>query len=314
MTEPRIILIAGPTASGKSALALALAEHFDGIVVNADSMQVYRELRILTARPSPDEEARVPHHHYGVVAGSIAFSVGQWLDLAVAVIAQAAGAGKAAIVVGGTGLYFKALTQGLAPVPEIPGEVRAYWRQQAERLSPEALHAALAERDPETAAQLRPSDPQRLVRALEVLEATGRPLADWQRVATRPPLPALAGAARLVMVPDRAWLWQRIAGRCQAMISEDAIGEVDRLRRLALAPTLPIMKAIGVAEIGALIDGNATMEVTKAAMIQATRRYAKRQATWITGQMPDWFRLDPAGGDASSLLRQVLSNVGPLRD
>ncbi len=210
--DMRAILIAGPTASGKSAAALELARRLDGTVINANSMQVYRELAVLTARPGPDEEAAVPHRLYGMVPAAEAYSVGRWLADAEAAIASSQQAGSVPILVGGTGLYFKALIEGLAPVPDIPPEVRAYWREQGEKHGQEALHAALAERDPLMASRLSPSDPQRIVRALEVIDATGVSLAEWQGGNAQPVL-AESAALKLVVAPEREPLYAAIDAR-----------------------------------------------------------------------------------------------------
>jgi tRNA dimethylallyltransferase len=292
---------------------MALAQRLDGAIINADSMQVYRDLSVLTARPSVNDEALVPHRLFGTVPGSVAFSAGQWLAEAVRELEAVAAAGRTAIVVGGTGLYFKALTEGLAPVPEIPGELRAFWRAEAGRLGTAALHEALRGRDPQTAARLSPSDTQRIVRALEVFEATGRPLADWQREALPAQHPAMASAMRLALTPKRDWLSERIVARAEEMLRDSGIEEVRRLRQAAYAPDRPVMKAIGVTEIGALLDGRATMEATAAAITLSTRRYAKRQSTWIRGQMADWLQVDPAGKSPMVLAEDVLDRLGTAR-
>lgn len=305
MTEPRIVLIAGPTASGKSALALALAERLGSVIVNADSMQVYSELRVLTARPTAEEEAHAPHRLFGSVSGATAFSSGQWLAAATGEIADALAAGRPAIVVGGTGLYFKALLQGLAPVPEIPAEVRARWRGAAAQRAPAELHEMLRLRDPETAARLRPTDPQRIIRALEVFETTGRPLAELQSEVGGPALPALSVATRIALVPDRGWLTERIARRARQMLTEGGIEEAKSLIALGLPAERPVMKAIGVAEIGTLLAGQALIEDVEAAIVRSTRHYAKRQATWIRGQMRDWTAIDPAEVDMAVFASRV---------
>ncbi len=307
MTEPRIVLIAGPTASGKSALALALAERLGGIIVNADSMQVYRELLVLTARPTAEEEARAPHRLFGTVPGATAYSSGQWLVAATREIGDALAAGRPAIVIGGTGLYFKALQQGLAPVPEIPAEVRARWRGAVTGHAPAELHEMLRLRDPITASRLSPTDPQRIVRALEVFEATGRPLAALHAETRGPAHPALSQALRIALVPDRAWLTERIARRARQMLGEGGTEEVKSLVALGLPAELPVMKAIGVAEIGAFLTGQSPLADTEAAIIHSTRRYAKRQATWIRGQMGDWTLADPGEAVPAMLARRLLA-------
>ena len=218
----RTILIAGPTASGKSALALRLAQRLGGVIINADSMQVYADLQILTARPSASDLGMARHELYGHVAGDEPYSVARWLVDAERVMVQCRQAGAVPIVTGGTGLYFRALLEGLSPVPVIPAAVRAHWRAQAKRLGPAALHAVLSARDPATAAGLQPTDPQRLVRALEVHEATGRGLADWQREKGRPVL-AEGEAVRLVAMPDRRVLYERADARFEAMMAAGAL-------------------------------------------------------------------------------------------
>lgn len=311
MSTPRLILIAGPTASGKSALALAMAERLGGTIINADSMQVYRELRVLTARPSVEEEARAPHRLFGTVGGESAYSTGQWLAAATREIGEAMAAGRPAIVAGGTGLYFKALTEGLAPIPDIPVEVRRRWRQVAADHAPAELHAMLTLRDPETAARLKPTDPQRIVRALEVFEATGRSITALQTETGGPALPELDRAQRIALVPDRAWLGERIVRRARQMLGEGGIDEVRALVALGLATGLPVMKAIGVAEIRALNAGQGTRQDAEAAIVQSTRRYAKRQATWIRGQMVGWRIADPALSGVESIAERLLAQSGP---
>src|SRR5919198_4184918 len=277
--KEQTILIAGPTASGKSALALALAERCGGVIVNADSMQVYRELRILTARPSLEEEQRVPHALYGFVPASDAYSVGRYMADSARVIATARAERRTPVVVGGTGLYFKALLEGLSPIPAVPEAIRAHWRAEARRVGAAALHRALAERDPQTAALLRPTDSQRIVRALEVFEATRRPLADWQRIPGEALL-AAETAIRLVISPDRTELYRRCETRFQGMLEQGALGEVATLRALALDPKLPAMNALGVAPLLAYLAGEVTLEAAATQAKADTRRYAKRQLTW----------------------------------
>jgi tRNA dimethylallyltransferase len=284
---PKAILIAGPTASGKSAVALALAERLVGTVINADSMQLYRELRILTARPSEAEERLAPHRLYGTVPGSEAFSVGRWLEEAQAAIAEARGEGRVPILVGGTGLYFKALLEGLAPVPDIPSEVRSYWREQSERLGTEALHRELVARDPGIAAKLRPSDPQRIVRALEVIDATGVSLSEWQGAPAAPVLDPHA-VMMLVIAPEREPLYAGIDARFDRMIEAGALEEVEVLLGLGLDDSLPAMRAHGVREFRAHLAGACSLEEAKIKSKTETRRYAKRQMTWARRYMTDW--------------------------
>jgi tRNA dimethylallyltransferase len=290
MTRPfdaRTILIAGPTASGKSGLALALAEQVGGVVVNADSMQVYRELRILTARPTPEEEARAPHVLYGVVGGAEPYSAGRYAVDAARVIAEARNSGRVSIVVGGTGLYFRALLRGLSPMPAIDPDVRAHWRARAVQMPAPELHAILARRDPAMAARLMPTDPQRIVRALEVLESTGRSLDDWQRVPGEPVL-VEDEAVRLLVLPDRQAHGQIIEARFDAMMNAGALEEARALVALGLSEALPIMRALGVAPLAAHIAGNLGLEEAVALAKAETRQYAKRQLTWCRRNMITW--------------------------
>jgi tRNA dimethylallyltransferase len=291
MTQHAPILIAGPTASGKSALALALAERLGGTVINADAMQVYRELRVLTARPDADDERRAPHRLYGHVPGAEAYSAARYAAEARAAIAAAEEAGSLPIVVGGTGLYFKALTEGLSPIPPIPDEIRARWRACAGEEGAAALHAILAERDPEMAARLRPTDPQRLVRALEVLEATGTSLARWQEEPGEPVVRVEDGRA-VVVAPERDVLRQRIDARFDRMMAHGAVEEVRALLQLALSPELPVMRALGVGSLARLIAGEASPAEAAEAAKAETRQYAKRQLTWLRRNMNAWKWID----------------------
>lgn len=275
--EIPILAIAGPTASGKSALALALAERLQGTVINADALQVYRELRVLSARPGPVEEARVPHRLYGVLPGAEACSAGRWRALALTEIDAARAAGRLPILAGGSGLYLKALEQGLAPAPPVPAAIKA-----AAAARPLAtLHAELARRDPAMAARLQPTDRQRLERAWAVLEATGRSLADWQAEAGEPGPPL----QWLVLLPPRERLRQAVAERWEHMLAEGALEEVRALLALRLAPELPVMKAVGVRELAAVLEGRGSLAEASAAAITATRQYLKRQTTWLRTQV-----------------------------
>jgi tRNA dimethylallyltransferase len=291
--RPAAVLIAGPTASGKSALALDLARRFDGIVINADSMQVYRDLAIITARPTPEEAALAPHRLYGCVDAGEAFSVGRWLDLAAEAIAEARQEGRLPILVGGTGLYFKALTRGIAAIPPVPAAVRDAVRRSATGVPAPQLHARLAARDPATAALLRPSDPQRILRALEVLEATGRPLREWQGAGRLPPLLATDQAASVFLAVERATLRQAIDRRFEAMMAAGAMDEVARLAARGLDPALPAMRAHGVPGLIGCLNGTISLDEAIARGQRDTRAYAKRQETWFRNQMPDFPWLSP---------------------
>ena len=286
--KPPLALIAGPTASGKSALALALAEAANGVVINADSAQVYRDLRIVTARPTPEDEARAPHRLYGYRDGADACSTAAWAADARTEIAAAHSAGRLPILCGGTGLYLRTLIDGIAPVPEIDPAVRAAVRAMA----PGEAHAALVREDRAAAARLRPADTTRTQRALEVVRSTGRPLADWQAekaggigeaVALRP----------LVLLPPRPWLQQRCDMRLNKIFSDEGIEEVRLLLERRLPAVAPVMLAIGVPEIAGFLRGERNRgEALEAARI-ATRRYAKRQYTWFRRQPPDaWPRFE----------------------
>jgi tRNA dimethylallyltransferase len=299
--ELEAILLAGPTASGKSRLAMDLARRHDGVVINADSMQVYRELRILTARPSPSDEAAVPHRLYGCVPAAERHSVGRWRDLVVQELTAARLAGRVAIITGGTGLYFRALTAGLAEIPRVPDSVRQDISDQTGSMDSPALHRLLSTEDPEGAARLRPSDRARLLRALEVVRFTGRSLTSWQEENDpSPPLPGAGSALRLVLMPERSILHRRIAERVEQMAANGALGEVEALMGLGLDPDLPVMKAIGVRELGAHLRGETSLDAALTDMKTATRRYAKRQMTWFRNQMPDW-RFVVAAGEALDL-------------
>ena len=290
MPRPDAILITGPTASGKSQRAIALAEAHGGVVINADSMQVYRELRVLSARPSAEDEAAAPHRLYGHVGAATRYSVGHWLADAAATLAEARGTGRLPVFVGGTGLYFKALTEGLVSIPPIPPEIRARVLAEAEGEPAATLHARLAACDPETAATTRPSDRARILRGLEVIAATGRPLAAWRQGPGTPPLLAAGRTMRIVLDPPRPLLHQRIAERADAMVAAGAIGEALALGALGLSPDLPAMKAIGIRQFLDHAAGKLTLVEAIAALKTETRRYAKRQVTWFRNQMADWPR------------------------
>ncbi len=260
-----------------------------GTVINADAMQVYRDLSILTARPSADDEAAVPHALYGHVDAATPYSVAAFLADAAAAIAAARGSGRVPVIVGGTGLYLAALTEGLSAVPEIPPDIRARWRARAGEAD---LHATLARRDPVMAARLRPTDPQRIVRALEVIDATGRSLADFQAERSPPVLP-LADAEAMVLAPDRAVLRERIARRLQVMMAAGAVEEAARLAARGLPTDLPAMKAIGLAPLAAHAAGRLSREEALAAAVTETRQLAKRQETFFRGRLAGWPRVEP---------------------
>ena len=273
------LIVAGPTASGKSALAMVLAERLRGTVINADSMQVYRELRVLTARPTAADEARVPHALYGVRAAAAPGSAAWWRGAALAAMDQAAGEGRLPILCGGTGLYLQALTRGITGIPEPGAAVRSEARALLAEQGAAALHARLAAVDPQTAATLQPSDGQRIARAWEVWRGTGRGLRAWQAATLPPPPP---WRFRMMLVdPPRAALREAVAARFAAMLAEGAIEEVRNLLALDLDPALPIMRAQGVPELGAYVRGEMTLETATARAVLATGQYVKRQATWF---------------------------------
>jgi tRNA dimethylallyltransferase len=287
MKDMRPILIAGPTASGKSGLALRLAEAVGGVVINADSMQVYRELRILTARPSPEDEARAPHALYGFVPGQESYSAGRYATDVARVLGEAKREGRRPIIVGGTGLYFKTLTEGLSPIPAVPEDVRAHWRARGLKEGAEAMHGVLAARDSEMASRLARTDGQRIVRALEVLDATGVSLGEWQK-RPREPVLSLNEAIALYVSIDRDELYRRIDARFAAMIDEGALDEVLQLEGLRLDPAAPIMTALGVRPLLRHLAGESTLQEAIEAGQTETRQYAKRQLTWARGNMIAW--------------------------
>ncbi|MGQ2903008.1 MAG: tRNA (adenosine(37)-N6)-dimethylallyltransferase MiaA [Neoaquamicrobium sediminum] len=285
------ILIAGPTASGKSALALRLARETGGPVVNADSMQVYGVLRVLTARPDETQLAAAPHRLYGHVDPREAYSTGRWMRDVEALIRSGELGSKPAIFVGGTGLYFRALLDGLSAMPEVPPTIRQRWRDALADKGPVALHDLLAERDPAAAGTIRSTDGQRIVRALEVLEASGKPISQWQ-ARSGTPLVEQASAQLMVIEPDRAVLKGRIDQRFDAMIEEGALDEVRAIAALDLDDALPVMKAIGVRELIAADRGETGFEEAIDRAKIATRQYAKRQSTWFRNQLgPEWQRI-----------------------
>ena len=288
------VLIAGPTASGKSALGIALAQALGGVVINADSMQVYRDLRVLTARPTPEEEALAPHRLYGHVDGAVNFSVARYIADAVAVLADLDG-DKIPVFVGGTGFYFKALTDGLSQMPTVPAEVREAIRHASEGVETPALHELLARRDPATAATLRPTDRLRVQRALEIVEATGRPLVSFHGSREPGPLSRLR-LVKIFLAPEREDLRRRIDARFEAMIEAGALEEVRALAARSLDPMLPVMRAHGVPGLLAHLCGEASLDEAIDRGQGDTRRYAKRQFTWFRHQLPDWTWVAPQQG------------------
>jgi tRNA dimethylallyltransferase len=301
---PSAILLAGPTTSGKSALALKLAESIGGTIINADSMQVYRDLRIITARPTVQEEARVPHLLYGHVDAAENYSAGRWCVDAAAAIADASRAGRRPILVGGTGLYLKALTQGLAAVPPIPATIRAAVRERLTAEGAAPLYTELMRHDPKAGQRIMPGDRARITRALEVVLATGRPLADWHREGMPPSIDA-ARAIKIFLAVDRAELYRRIEARFDAMLVSGALEEVQKLAARNLQPSLPAMKAHGVPWLIRHLRGEITLAEAAEGGKRDTRRYTKRQATWFRHQLPDWKWLPPA--DAEQIVREAFA-------
>jgi tRNA dimethylallyltransferase len=297
---PKLALIAGPTASGKSALALVLAEKRNGVIINADSAQVYRDLRIVSARPGAEDEARAPHRLYGYRDGAQACSAADWAADARSEIEAAHSAGRLPILVGGTGLYLRTLLEGIAPVPAIEPAVR----EKVRALPVADAYTALQREDPGAAERLRPNDTTRVARALEVVRSTGRPLAEWQREK----IGGIAGRVTLhplILLPPRDWLYRRCDARFGQMFSDAGMDEVRLLLERRLNPLLPVMRAIGVREISAFLKGALSREEALEAARTATRQYAKRQYTWFSRQPPaEWPRFTGAldcGGMADAL-------------
>jgi tRNA dimethylallyltransferase len=288
----KAVLIAGPTASGKSALALQLAQKTGGVVINTDSMQVYRDLRVLTARPTPKEESAVPHRLYDYVDASVNFSAGAWVADAARVLTGARAQNRLPIFAGGSGLYFKALTRGLSAVPPIPPEIRESVRARLDRDGVEALHAELARHDAVSAERLKPRDRTRIARALEVVEATGRSLTDWHREGLPPILPPGEFTA-LFLSAEREALYARIDARFDAMLMAGALEEVAVLAARNLDPLLPAMKAHGVPALIRHLRGELTLEEAATIGRADTRHYAKRQFTWFRHQLPEFEWVPP---------------------
>jgi tRNA dimethylallyltransferase len=305
--DPRPLLIAGPTASGKSALALALAERHGGCVVNADALQVYACWRVLTARPGDDELARAPHMLYGHVGCDVRYSVGAWLRDVAEALAEARRLGLRPIVVGGTGLYLSALTEGLADIPEIPPEVRARSEALLGAGRLDALLADLARHDPATLARIDRSNPMRVQRAWEVLAATGRGLSAWHRT-TGPPLVPPSAAVRLVVEPEISMLNANIAARFHLMMQQGALDECRRFLAAGYALNAPSGRALGAAQLARYLSGEIPFEAAVADGITATRQFAKRQRTWFRRRMADWPRIDPAS--ALTKLSEIVNGKG----
>lgn len=292
LSHPKPILIAGPTASGKSALAMALAERCNGVVINADSMQVYRELRILSARPTAEDEQRVPHSLYGHVPAAQVYSAGCYLKDVATALDTAKQRGQRPIIVGGTGLYFKVLTEGLSPIPAVPDDVRAFWRAKADRIGPWELHQILKERDPQMAARLPVPDIQRVTRALEVLDASGKSLGYWQE---QPGTPVVArnDAVALRVMRDKANLYRFADARFDRMMEEGAVEEVQELAALGISEIFPAMRALGVAPLIAAIEGRIGFPEAITQAKAETRAYIKRQETWFRKHMVSWEMIFP---------------------
>ena len=287
------ILIAGPTGSGKSRLALGVARRANGLVINADSMQVYEELRILTARPRPEDLASARHSLYGHVPISEAYSVGRWITDIATVLADAEASGLRPIIVGGTGLYYRALTEGLAQVPDVPPSIRTWWRERAATLPTSELHGLLEQRSSAEAARLNPTDRNRILRALEVIDGTGRTLPEWQVEAASSALVDANEAISIVVSPQRAELYDSINRRFLTMLEQGALDEARVIANKQLDPALPGTKSIGLSALLAHLAGEIDLDE---AIVQAqteTRNYAKRQSTWFRNQMPDWRHASP---------------------
>lgn len=293
MRGPPILLIAGPTASGKSNAALQIAENSGGEIVGADSMQIYRDLRILTARPSAEEEARAPHHLVGCVDAADGWSVGRWAEAAKQAIDAIRAKGKVALVVGGTGLYFRALTHGLAAMPRVPDAARQAAELRFHNEGEAGFRAALRSYDPKAEARIAPGDRQRLVRAMAVYTATGKPLSRWQED-TQPLLPADSWHG-VILEPPRDELYARCDARLAAMVEAGALDEVKALLDRGLPPEQPVMKAVGVREFSDHLQGRTSLDEALTLAQQATRNYAKRQMTWFRNQTPDWERVAANG-------------------
>ncbi len=289
--EEDIIVIAGPTASGKTGLAINLAKQNNAVIFNADSMQVYRDLQVLTARPSLEEEAQAPHFLFGHRDGAQSYSVAAWLDEVKPLLADFHRNKRKVIFVGGTGLYFNALLQGISPIPEIPSAIREKWRAK-ETVAAGELHSLLAEMDPTAAKQVRNNDRQRILRALEVFESTGKSIIEWQQYTGTPPIDEAWTVRKLLMMPERSVLHSRINSRFDIMIDRGAQTEVRELLSRSIAPSRPVMKAIGVPQLASYLAGDLRMDIAIEQAKAATRQYAKRQSTWFRNSFDDdWERV-----------------------
>lgn len=300
------LIIAGPTASGKSGLALAIAEEFGGTIINADSMQVYKELRILTARPSDEDEAKVPHRLYGFQSASQACSAAHWSQLAAAEMRSLWAEGRLPVLAGGTGFYIKAMTEGLSDIPAVPDAVRHEVEAMRDKMGPQAFHAKLAEVDEDAAMRLPAADRQRVVRAMEVFMATGRPLTDWHQGAPVPPV-AEARFLSVLLDPDRDTLNAASDARFDSMLAAGALQEAAALKALGLDAALPAMKSLGLGELIAHLDGDMSLDAAAEAARQATRRFAKRQQTWFRNQFEPDHRVFAQYSE--SLCDDIFSNI-----
>ena len=310
----RVVVVAGPTASGKSVLALEVAAEFSGVIINSDSMQVYRELDILTARPPASDLSQAPHRLYGVLGADDPCSVGRWLDMAVVEIKSAWAANHLPIVVGGTGMYLKALLKGLAPIPDVPPETRQQATALHTKLGGVAFREKVAVLDPEAAARLPAGDTQRLIRAYEVALATGKPLSDWQKKhPSEPPLDAVF--AVIVLTPKRQALYDGVDRRFAWMMENGALDEVKALDKLTLDPGLPAMKAVGVPELRRFLAAETDRDTAIEDAKRATRQFAKRQLTWLRNQLEADFPIDAQYSESLkpeifSFIRQFLLTTG----
>ena len=281
-----VLIVAGPTASGKSALAMDVAERFSGTVINADSQQVYKELRIISARPSVEDEKRVPHRLFGVMSGHEVCSAGRWSEMAVAEIKACFAHNRLPILAGGTGMYLKSLVEGLSPIPDVPGDIREQARALHEKLGGEAFRDEVAKLDPVSAEKLPAGDTQRLIRAWEVSSATGRAFSDWQ---DEPRIPLIENVrfAHIALIPDRQKLYDGIEKRFDWMIDHGGLDEVRALLPLGIDPDKPLMKALGVPELAAYLRGEMELEAAVSKAKHVSRNYAKRQLTWLRSQIPE---------------------------